>query len=241
MKLTLGKLQNLIKQVVKENKMNLVEAKMDANFEEVMDILRGNTSIQTVGIMSGQNPMAQSMKGKKGARQNRALDRELQKTLDKMNLSYKVVKGVFSGHPEDSVIIMDPTIKQMNDLNVRFKQWGFVWGQRRGEGMHFTMRQMYVPSGDPEIADMEQDYYEAGYLGSRVPSDSNPAREIHTDTSNPRGAGRSDNITLINDKPVVIPLYKGYGDPKMSDLSEPDKFHATTKRATRMNENKRKK
>ena len=56
--------------------------------------------------------------------------------------------------------------------------------------MIFTMQKMNVPSGDSEIADMEQSYYEGGYLGSSVPSDSNPATEIHTDISNPKGAGR---------------------------------------------------
>ena len=38
--------------------MNLVESKQ-MNFTQIMDILRGNTSVKTVGIMSGQNPMAQ--------------------------------------------------------------------------------------------------------------------------------------------------------------------------------------
>lgn len=239
MKLTTQRLKSLIKEVIKENKMVLVEAKTDMDYDAVMDVLRGNTDVKTVGIMSGQNPMAQSFKGKKGDRKNRALARDLNKTLDEMGLEYKTVGGVFSGHPEDSVIIFNPTMEQMENLNVEFRQWGFVFGENTGENMIFTMRQMYTPSGDPEISDMEQSYYQGGYLGSRVPGDSNPATEIHTDPSNPKGAGRPDNITLIDGKPVVIPLYKGYGDPGMSQLSGEDEFYATTPKKTRMKENKK--
>ena len=65
MKLTTQRLRSLIKQVIKENKMILTEEIVKMNYNAIIDILRGNTDIKTVGIMSGQNPMAQSMKGKK--------------------------------------------------------------------------------------------------------------------------------------------------------------------------------
>ena len=105
--------------------------------------------------------------------------------------------------------------------------------------MIFTMQKMNVPSPDSEMADTEQSYYEAGYLGSSIAPDSNPATEIHTDISNPQGAGRPDNITLIDGKPVVIPLYKKYGDPGMSQLTGEDEFYATTPKDTRLKENKK--
>ena len=160
-------------------------------------------------------------------------------------MDYKVVKGVFSGHPEESVIIFDPSMEQMHSLNGKFTQWGFVYGKRIGDRMEFTMQKMHTPSidsdVDPELAALERSHYEAGDLGSFMPPDSNYASEIHTDMSNRKAAGRSDNITLIDGHPVVIPLYKGYGDPKLKDLTDPDKFHHDTPRRTRTAENKKRK
>ena len=239
MKLTTETLRGLIKQVIKENKMVLAEQIVKMDYNAVIDVLRGNTDIRTVGIMSGQNPMAQSMKGKKGSRKNRALARQLKSAVTSMKLKAVEVDGIFSGHEEKSLIIFNPTLKQMENLNVQFHQWGFVFGENTGENMLFSMQQMYTPSGDEEIADLEQSYYKGGYLGSRIPDDSNQAVELHTDPSNPQGAGRPDNITIIDGKPVVIPLYKIYGDPGMSQLSGDDEFQATTPKKTRTNENKK--
>jgi len=149
---------------------------------------------------------------------------------------------VFSGHPEESVIIFDPSMEQMHSLNSKFTQWGFVYGKRIGDYMEFSMQQMYTPQlgSDPEMASLEKSHYEAGDLGSRIPSDSNYASEIHTDVTNQQGAGRPDNITIIDGEPAVIPLYKGYGDPPMSQLTGADKFHMDTPRKTRMAERKKK-
>ena len=239
MKLTAQRLRSLIKQVVKENKMVLTEKIIKMDYNAIIDILRGNTNIKTIGIMSGQNPMAQSMKGKKGDRKNRALARQLKAAVTEKGLKAVEVDGIFSGHEEKSLIIFNPTLKQMQDLNVQFRQWGFVFGENTGENMLFSMQQMHTPSGDEEIADLEKSYYEGGYLGSRIPADSNQAIELHTDTSNPQGAGRPDNITIIDGKPVVIPLYKIYNDPPMSQLTGDDKFQATTPKKTRTAENKK--
>jgi hypothetical protein len=240
MKLTKQLLKNLIRETIKETKMNLVEAQMNANFAQVLDVLRGNTSVRTVGIMSGQNPMATAI----SARRNTELNQQLKSRLDSMNLDYKTVGGIFEKIKERSVIIMNPTMRQMEELNAEFRQWGFVYGKRIGDRMEFTMQKMHTPSidseADPELASLERSHYEAGDLGSEMPSDSNYASEIHTDMSNRKAAGRSDNITLIDGHPIVIPLYKGYGDPTMKDLTDPDKFHADTPRRTRMRERKKK-
>ena len=116
MKLTKQLLRKLIKETIKENKMNLVEAKLNMNFNQVMDVLRGNTNIKSVGIMSGQNPMAQSTTPQR----NTMLATNLNSKLDSLGLDYKTVDGVFSGHPEKSVIIMNPSMRQMQELNAEF-------------------------------------------------------------------------------------------------------------------------
>ena len=237
MKLTKQLLRRLIRETIREGRMNLVESKQ-MNFTQIMDILRGNTDVKTVGIMSGQNPMAQQS----DPQTNAMLAQKLLAKIKQMQLTPIKVKGVFAGHPEESVIILDPTKRQMHDLNAEFGQWGFVWGFRMGNHMHFSMEKMHTPelSSDPEMAALEKAHYEAGDLGSMVPSDSNYASEIHTDVTNPQGAGRHDNITIIQGKPVVIPLYKKYNDPPMSQLTDPDKFHMDAERRTRMAERKKK-
>jgi hypothetical protein len=239
MKLTKQILKKLIKETIRENRMTLVEAQVNLNRDQVLDVLRGNTNIRTVGIMSGQNPMAQATT----PQQNAELAQALKNHLDSKGMDYKVVKGVFSGHPEESVIIFDPSMEQMHSLNSKFTQWGFVYGKRIGDYMEFSMQQMYTPQlgSDPEMADLERDHYEGGDLGSRIPPDSNYASEIHTDVTNPQGAGRPDNITIIDGEPAVIPLYKGYSDPPLSQLTDPDKFHMDAARKTRMPENKKRK
>ena len=239
MKLTVEKLKSLIRETIRENRMNLVESKQ-MDFTQIMDVLRGNTNVRTVGIMSGQNPMAVAQSDPE---MNKALAEKLKARIKSMGLHAEEVKGVFSGHPEESVIIFDPTIKQMNTLNAEFKQWGYVYGFKSGNHMHFSMQQMYTPElqSDPEMSDLEKSFYDSGELGARMPSDSNYASEIHTDTANPQGAGRLDNITIIQGKPVVIPLYKKYSDPPLSQLTGPDKFYHDTPLKTRIAESKKRK
>ena len=59
MKLTAQKLKGLIRQVIKENKMNLVEDVTVGSEDEVMNAVRGKhptIDIKSLGIMSGENP-----------------------------------------------------------------------------------------------------------------------------------------------------------------------------------------
>jgi len=240
MNLTKKILKKLIRETIRENKMNLVEAQIKANFSQVMDVLRGNTRIRTVGIMSGQNPMAMST----SPIRNQQLDQRLRALLDEKKFNYDVVGGVFGGLEEKSVIIHNPTMQEMVDLNIEFGQWGYVYGQLNNGRMEFTMQKMHNReinrSEDPELAALEKRHHQAGDLGSAMPPDSNYASEIHTDPSNPTGAGRFDNVTIIDGKKIVIPLYKGYDDPPMSQLTDPDKWYADTPLKTRIPENKKK-
>ena len=237
MKLTVKGLKSLIRETIRENRMNLMEAEINANFSEVMDVLRGKTNVRTVGIMSAQNPMASSTTPER----NRALDQRLKAILDRDGFGYKVVGGVFSGIDENSVIIYNPTKQDMIDLNIEFNQWGYVFGTKINNKMEFTMQKMHdreIDSAvDPELAAVEKRHHEAGDLGSFMPSDSNFASEIHTDPSNPSGAGRDDNYTMIDGQKVVIPLYKKYGDPPASQLTGLDKYYHNLPRKPKRNKN----
>lgn len=140
MKLTKDKLKSLIREVVAEKRKNsiILSESMEQppmedeglptspTFERIMNILQGqDPSVQTVVIMSGQNPMAEETDSDK----NDMLAQKLESSLSSMGLEFIPIGGKFSGHDEDSVVILNPTRDQAQQLNRSFKQWGYVWGQ----------------------------------------------------------------------------------------------------------------
>ena len=242
MKLTLGKLRNLVKQVVKENKMLLTEAVVKMNYEQTMTALRGlDENVKTVAFMTANNPMAKELPKK----QNRILNRRLERALRQKGLDVVKVGAIFDGNNEDSYMILNPSIDQLDELNRNFKQWGYVYGETTPEGMVFELRQINYPKikakDDPELAALERSHFEAGDLGSMRDPSSVPTKQIHTDPSNPQGAGRSDNFSVIDGRKVVIPFYPQYGDPTPGQMTDPDKFHFDKSRKSRMAERKRRK
>jgi hypothetical protein len=147
MKLTKETLKSLIKQVIKENKapsMILTEGDKRSKYQKILDILEGKMeSIDAVGIMSGQNPMIKSVSKAENARRKAALE----KSAKRMGLSFIRIGAVFGPNPEQSLILIDPTQSQMDQLSREFQQWGFVWGEKAFPGtgtdqtfMIFTMQ-----------------------------------------------------------------------------------------------------
>lgn len=140
-------LKQMIKQVILENRQKTVileEPQLDEakqpKYERLMNILTGNSDIKTVGIMSGQNPMATAP----DPRLNVFLGRKLERTLRKKGIEYIKIGGIFSGLKEKSVVILNVDETKMEELNREFKQWGFVFGRKMpikpGEDfMAFTM------------------------------------------------------------------------------------------------------
>jgi len=121
-------LKSMIKKVIIENReksLVLFEAK-EPKYDRLMSILEGDTGIKTVGIMSGQNPMATAVSFEKNAE----LKQQLEVVLKQQKLEFIRIGGIFSGNPEKSVVIIDPTLGQMELLNRQFNQWGFVFGKR---------------------------------------------------------------------------------------------------------------
>ena len=190
MKLNKEVLKGLIKEVRGEqnrNSMILTEAMAPSdNYAKLVAILEGRApNVKTVGIMSGQNPMAQETSHENNA----MLANKLKSTLTEMGLEHEEVGGVFGGHPEESVIILNPTLKIMEQLNRMFTQWGFVWGENLPT---FTMYQVDYKS-------------EAGIVqarGSEITSEILKDDEV---------SHVKDNYTFDNQtgKKFVIPLYGG--------------------------------
>jgi hypothetical protein len=142
MKLTASRLRGLIGQVIKENKMDLVEDVRTGDEETVMAAIRAKhpeIDVKSLGIMSGQNPDGIQASPEENEKRRLALEAE----IDKLGLLAFRIGGVFFGNQENSILIINPhtvasetagdfaTIerdaKQVLDvLNDKFGQWGYV-------------------------------------------------------------------------------------------------------------------
>jgi len=134
MKLTEKKLKTLIIEVIDEARVS--------KYDKVMSILKGqDPSVDTIAIMSGQNPMAKQA----SALDNEYLKRDLEAAIEQKGMKYLRVGGNFMGIFEQSAMIINPPDKDViEQLNRQFTQWGFVWGEKMtieegNDKMVFTM------------------------------------------------------------------------------------------------------
>jgi hypothetical protein len=107
-----------------------------------MSILKGqDPSVNTIAIMSGQNPMAKQA----SELDNEYLKRDLEAAIEQKGMKYLRVGGNFMGIFEQSAMIINPPDKDViEQLNRQFTQWGFVWGEKMtieegNDKMIFTM------------------------------------------------------------------------------------------------------
>ena len=149
-------LKEMIKQVILENRKKSVileapalEEDRQPKYDKLMDILEGDSSIKTVGIMSGQNPMATAP----DPRLNVFLDKKLKRRLNKLGIKSMAIGGIFGGLTEKSRVILNVSEDQMDQLNREFKQWGFVFGRRIAikPGENFMAFTMYEIDYDNEM------------------------------------------------------------------------------------------
>ena len=107
MKLTASRLRSLIKQVVKENKMNLVDGVTAGSEDEVMNAVRGEhptIDIKSLGIMSGEKPDGIQSSQEENDRRNQALIEH----INKAGAIAYMVGGMFFKNQERSVLILNP-------------------------------------------------------------------------------------------------------------------------------------
>lgn len=158
-------LKKVIKQVILENRKKtlvLFEAK-EPKYDMLMDILEGNSDIKTVGIMSGQNPMATAP----DPRFNVILDRKFKARVQELGLESIAIGGIFGGLKEKSRVILNVSEDQMDQLNREFKQWGFVFGRRIAikEGENFMAFTMYEVDYDNDMGfRKDPDSKETGFV-----------------------------------------------------------------------------
>ena len=197
MKLTKDSLRALIEEVVANNRKSSIllsenmdapeeeplETSMSPSFKLIVDTLEGkNPNVRTVGLMSGQNPMAQETDSAANSR----LAHQLEEDLDSQGLKYISIGGQFK-NPEDSVMVLNPTQQQMHDLSRKYKQYSYVWGENLPT---FTMMQI----------DYDKDQGQMMEPGSKV------AKQIVYDEE-VQSADDFYSFDPKSGKKFVIPLY----------------------------------
>lgn len=93
----------------------------------------------TYGIVSAENPLVTP---DKGADTHQALTDELRR----MGLEHHEVDGHY-GKPEKSVIIYNPTRKQMLDLGTRYGQGSVIYSQNHNPELHYTHGERLTEDG----------------------------------------------------------------------------------------------
>ena len=130
MKLTKEIIKQMINEVLMESQqssMLLTEREKKPKYDRIIDALEGKTEgIDSVGLMSGQNPMAQAV----SQQQNTQLKGNLEERIAEMGLDMIRIGGVFAHHPEQSAMILNPTEEQMEVLCREFEQQAFVYGEK---------------------------------------------------------------------------------------------------------------
>ena len=192
-------------------KIKLTEAK-ESKYNRVLEMLKGkDPSVKTVAIMSGQNPNAQQMYEPI----NKRLKGELEDDLKSMGLQFIRVGGKFMGVFEQSVIVLNPDLREIAKLNKEFGQWGFLYGEK------FTIE----PGNDTMLFTMYQIDYEGDSLffragGSAKVSDVLDHSQLKGQSDDftfiPKSQQGSDPETRIGKK-FNIPVYEEYNPRGIDD------------------------
>ena len=128
MNLTAQKLRSLIKKVINENKMILVEEQIGMSFEQFKNILSDTTSkggVQRLGIMTAENPRGMET----DQQMNVDLMKDFSGFLDKKGMQYVAIGGKY-GNPENSYIIINPTMLDMVEFGKMFGQASVIYAQK---------------------------------------------------------------------------------------------------------------
>jgi hypothetical protein len=222
MKLTTEKLKNLILEVLNEQ----------GKRQRVLDILLGqDPSVDTVAVMSGQNPMATAV----GAGVNDRLQKELESELRSRGYEVERIGGIFGGISEKSVLIKNARMADMDELNRQFQQWGFVFGEKNFKPTRGSQGEL---TGDESGIDgehvMEFQMYKVDYDQEHgFDADSAGTSQV---MHGKQLAGVDDNFSYIPGQgesgKILIPLY-GAPVPAMTaqqieailaDLNSPSQY-----------------
>ena len=131
MNLTRSNLKDLINQVIKESKkssMILSEAQLEMDFKKFKSLLDDRSKksqLQRLGIMTSENPRGVEADDQ----MNVALMSGFAKQLDDKGLDYISIGGKY-GNPENSYIILNPTMLDMVALGKQYGQAVVIFAQK---------------------------------------------------------------------------------------------------------------
>ena len=101
----------------------------ESGFNRIKNILQGNVaSVNTVGFMTAENPMAQKMSRK----ENKALNKELMAWMRERGYGPIRIRGRF-GNMERSLMIPNITRHDITEAGKYFNQESVIWGEKTDE------------------------------------------------------------------------------------------------------------
>jgi len=144
MKLTPEELKTLVEEVKAENSKNLIK---ESGFPRVRQIMLGQIpSIDTLGILTAENPM-----GKPHSKaENELRNKELMTDLRSMNYGPIPIQGRFGG-PESSLLIPNITRDEAIKLGNKHQQEAVIWGQRISDQFSDPFLKFEYIEGDETI------------------------------------------------------------------------------------------
>jgi hypothetical protein len=144
MKLTPEELKALIKEVKAENSKNLIK---ESGFSRVRQIMLGQIpSIETLGILTAENPM-----GKPHSKaENELRNKELMTDIRSMNYGPIPLQGRFGG-PESSLLIPNMSRDEAIKLGNKHQQEAVIWGQRISDQFSDPFLKFEYIEGDETI------------------------------------------------------------------------------------------
>jgi hypothetical protein len=165
MKLTASRLRGLIDQVIKENRMNLVEERIGMSFEDFREILKDTSrkgGVQRLGIMTSENPHGVDA----GEEENKSLMKDFGQFLSEKGLQYVAIGGKY-GNPENSYIILNPTMLDMVSFGKMYGQASVIYAQKMrrittddSASIHFRFDYIQTePDGTDKPKFDPQEYY----------------------------------------------------------------------------------
>jgi hypothetical protein len=165
MKLTAARLKGLIDQVIKENRMNLVEEKIGMSFEQFRNILSDTSKkggVQRLGIMTSENPRGIGSDDE----MNKKLMKDFGTLLSSKGMQYVAIGGKY-GNPENSYIILNPTMLDMVSFGKMYGQASVIYAQKMrrittddSPGIHFRFDYIQTePDGLDKPKYDPQEYY----------------------------------------------------------------------------------
>ena len=96
--------------------------------------------MNTVGFMTGENPMAQKLSGK----ENRKLNKQLMEFMRERGYGPIRIRGRF-GNKERSLMIPNITREDMVEAGQYFNQESVIWGEKTDENKRFQKARSFVP------------------------------------------------------------------------------------------------